>query len=92
MTRAVGLELKQWGRETSDQARVDTVEVVDEQSGSKGRGGGRKRAIARELHGYEAPAAGLRCGYQESTGMGSTIAHPYPDPYPRDGSKPEYVP
>ena len=59
MTRAVGLELKQWGRETSDRARVDTVEVVDEQSGSKGCGArGRRRAIALELTWWECDTSG----------------------------------
>ena len=45
----VGLELTWWGRETSDRARVDTVEVADKRSGLKRHGGGRRQAIALKL-------------------------------------------
>ena len=49
----VGLKLTQWGRETSNRARVDTKEVADKQSGLKRCGGGRRRAIALELTRWE---------------------------------------
>ena len=82
MTRAVGLELKQWGRETSDRARVDTVEVVDEQSGSKGRGGGRRRAIALELTWWECDTSGQ--AQTDAVGEGDIpVIHTWGMPYPR---------
>ena len=77
----VGLELKQWGRETSDRARVDTVEVVDEQSGSKGRGGGRRRAIALELTWWECDMSGQ--AQTDAVGEGDVpVIHTWGMPYP----------
>ena len=46
------------GRETSDRARVDTVEVVGERSGSKRCGGGRRPAIALKLTRWEWDTSG----------------------------------
>ena len=49
----VGLKLMQWGREMSNWAQVDTVEVADEWLGLKRHGGGRRQAIVLKLTWWE---------------------------------------